>query len=140
MLDLNAAIIPGRSAAGIALGARASDLGLNTEPTRSQPGHGVSVYDLGPVRVWIREGVVDQIGVRATYTGAIGTGGIRIGSTLRHVAETLGPVFEDEEDNLVVAGFAGLSFETEQWRGEPGRETVDENLDAKITEIFVFSP
>ena len=140
MLDLNAAIVPGRSAAGIALGARASDLGFRTDPSRLDLGQGVSVCDLGPVRVWIREGMVDQIGVRAPYAGAIETGGIRIGSTLREVAEALGRVFEDDEDNLIVADCAGLSFETGQWRGEPGREIVDENLDAKITAIFVFTP
>ena len=45
-----------------------------------------------------------------------------------------------DEDNLVVEGVPGICFETEQWRGRPGRETGDENLDAKITEILVFSP
>jgi hypothetical protein len=139
VLDLDAAIIPGRGAAGIVLGAPASDLELG-RASRTQLHAGVSVYDLGPVLVWTRNGVVDQIGVRAPYAGSIATKGIRIGSTLREVAGACGPVFEDDEDTLVVEGMPGICFETEQWRGGPGCETVDENLDAKITEIFVFSP
>ena len=139
MLDLDAAIIPGRGAAGIAVGAPVSDLELHgASPVQLHDG--VSVYDLGPVRIWTRNGVVDQIGVQASYIGSIGQSGIRIGSTLQNVAEALGPVLEDDEDNLVVEGVPGICFETEQWRGGPGRETVDNNLDAKITEIFVFSP
>lgn len=139
MLDLDAAIIPGRQAAGIAVGAPVSDVELKGA-SPMQLGDGVSVYDLGAVKVWTRNGVVDQIGVRASYAGLIGESGIGIGSKLREVAEALGPVLENDEDDLVVQGMPGICFETEQWRGGPGGETVDENLDAKVTEIFVFAP
>ena len=58
MLDITAAVIPGHSAAGIAIGAPATKLELRGA-SRMQLRNGLAVYDLGPVRVWIRNGVVD---------------------------------------------------------------------------------
>jgi len=139
MPDLHATIVPGRTAAGIVVGTPVSELDL-AGASFAQLQDGISVCHLGPVRVWIRNGVVDQVGVQGAYSGSIERSGIRIGNTLRDVVEALGPIFEDDEDNLVVRGVPGICFETEQWRGEPGGETVDQNLDARITEIVVFSP
>lgn len=94
--------------------------------------------ELGPVSVWIREGLIDQIGVTAGYRGAVAGTDVGIGCTLRQVSTALGEVFENDEDNLCVDGLPGICLETTVWAGAPGREAVAHNLDAKITQIYVF--
>ena len=138
MLDLHATIEPGKTAAGLSIGESVTGLPEAAVATRSSRGAEIELFDFGPVRVWVKDGVIYQIGVRHGYSGHVGGTTIGIGSSIQQVRDVLGPVFEDNEDNLVVAQVPGLCFETEAWRGDPGRETVEENLDAKLTEIFVF--
>jgi hypothetical protein len=133
MMDVEAPIRPGYGAAGLALGGSADALGCD-EGSRTWLGDR-EVIDLGVVVVWVRAGFIEQICVRRSYAGAIAGTEVRIGSTLQQVGDVFGPVFEDDEDNLVVSGLPGLCFETERWRGDG----VAQNLDAKITEICVFS-
>jgi len=138
MLDLLARIEPGRTAAGLAIGGAILPLARDERHTTRDLGNGLELLDFGSVRVWAKGGVIEQIGVRGGYSGQVIGTAIGLGSTLQQVVAALGPVVEDEEDNLIVADLSGLCFETEAWLGEPGLETVEENLHARLTEIFVF--
>jgi CRISPR/Cas system-associated endoribonuclease Cas2 len=139
MLHLDAIIEPGKAAAGLSIGEPVAGLPEAAVATRSTLGDEIELFDFGPVRVWVKDGLIDQIGVRRGYSGYVGRTTIGVGSSIQQLRDVLGPVVEDEEDNLVVAQVPGVCFETEAWRGDPGCETVEENLDAKLTEIFVFS-
>jgi hypothetical protein len=136
--DLNAPIIPGKTAAGIAVGSTVKDFILRAAPTlTTELSSGVIRYEFGPVvKVWVRNGVVDQIGVYAGYHGLL-DGKIGIGSTIAQVEDWCGsPVEEDEEDNLIAPGSHGWCFDTEDWVGEL---TVSSNRNAAVKQIFVLS-
>jgi hypothetical protein len=139
-VDLGAGINPGKGAAGLALG-------NPVETFRRLPGTrsvrvagGLERLDHGPVVVWARGGLIEQIGVGAGYAGEVLATGVRIGNTLGDVRSALGRVFEDELDALVVEGVPGLALETDTWAGEPGREALEENWGVAITEFHVFRP
>jgi hypothetical protein len=138
MLNFHAQIEPGRGAAGLSIGDPIGPLPEAERHAARDLGNGLTLLDFGSVRVWARGGAVEQIGLRGQYNGCVAGTAIGVGSTLQQVVDALGPVGEDEEDNLVALEIPGLCFETEAWRGEAGRETVEENLDAQLTEIFVF--
>ncbi len=122
--DLEAPIVPGRSLGGVEVGAAADEmLGSSRAPR----------IEIGPVVVWLTEGIVYQVGTRAGYRGQVLGTGIGLGSSLADVERELGRVLEDEEDNLIVEGCAGLVLETEAWSGESLRA----NLQARISQIMV---
>jgi len=68
--------------------------------------HGAIKYDFGPIHLLVVDGTVFQIGVFAGYRRSL-LGGIKIGSTIEDIQQAIGPVIEDEEDNLVVSGPPG---------------------------------
>jgi len=139
-LDLDAPILPGHGAAGLMLGESAARLPAPVPTGRRHESAGRKCHDFGAVLAWVRDGIIEQITLLPPYRGRIGSGSIGLGSTLREVSHELGPLLEDEHDYLVVEGMPGLSFETGMWRGVPGCETVEENLDANVTEIHVWRP
>jgi hypothetical protein len=122
MLDLNAPIVPGESAAGIRVGQRIEELRL--EPNAVKRLEECERWDFGPVRLWVRAGIVEQIGVREGYRGKVDDT-VTIGATLSEIQERVGTVVEDDEDNLIVEGYPGWCFETEGL--------------GEITEIFVYA-
>ncbi len=128
-LDLTALITPGKSAAGVLLDERTSALPL---PLKSAPLSGLERLDYSSVSVWVRQGTVCQICVHQGYSGTLPEG-IHIGSTIADVERLIGRVEEDSEDNLIVAGYPGWCFETEEWHGHG----IDDNQDARITHICV---
>jgi hypothetical protein len=129
--DLNAAILPGRSAAGIEIGSAMTESEVRPDSVRRLAG--CTVFDFKSVSVWIKDGLVTQIGVHAAYEGALGQM-IRIGSTLAEVSQWAGcKIIEDEEENLVLECLPGCSFETSDWAGEE----IKNNMNAPITWIFV---
>lgn len=130
MIDLDASIEAGKTAAGLSIGdsvRRFAEIALSTG---HELGDDFELLELDAVRVWVREGFIVQIGVRGAYGGRVGETTIGVGSTIRHVEAAIGPIVEDDEDNLIVVDVPGLSFETEAWR---------HCLDARVTEIFVFA-
>jgi hypothetical protein len=135
MLNLTAPIVPGVSAAGIQIGERVDLLLAQRCPDRQIELRGVVRLEFGPIHLWVEGERVTQIGVSFGYEGTL-AGAIRIGSTIGEVAALLGPVEEDDEDNLVVGALPGWCFETEQWLrdGEP-----EENADSRIDEIYIFA-
>lgn len=132
MLDLRAPIVPGKSAAGVMLGQSAQEIRVTPKAVSTLDGGEFLEFD--SVFLWVVDGLVDRICVSGVYGGLIGDT-VGIGSTLQQAQDSLGPVIEDESDNLVVVGLPGLSLETEAWKGPRGREMVGENLTARITEI-----
>jgi hypothetical protein len=137
MIDIDAPIVPGKSAAGLSIGGLVSELLVTVRPRSTTTLSSGERHDLGAIRVWAKEGVITQIGV---YSGCWGVlqPGIRIGSTIADVEDSFGSsVQEDEEDNLVVPDSPGWCFETEEW-GMP--QTISNNRNARIVSIFVFSP
>jgi len=131
VLALDAPIQPSVGAAGININAPAEEL---PKPKTREQLPELEVLDFGSVQIWLRAGRVDQIGVRKGYRGRL-NGTIGIGSSIRDVEAAIGPVSEDEEDNLIVLRSPGWCFETEQWRGHD----LADNGDAPITYIWVFA-
>jgi hypothetical protein len=134
--DLKAPIIPGKSAAGVQLGGNISKILAWAKPVTITPLTQGKCYYFGSVELWVNnESKVTQIGLHAGYQGKVANT-IGIGSTLGEVAASVGPVIEDEEDNLVVQGLAGCCFETHQWQQQ---KNALPDFTAKINEIYVFS-
>lgn len=134
--DLDAPIIPGKSAAGVQLGDNISAILEWAKPHTISPLTQGKSYHFGSVVLWVNnENKVTQIGLYPGYRGKV-VKAIGIGSTLGEVASTVGTVVEDEEDNLIVLGLSGCCFETHQWQQ---RQNDLPDLAAKIKEIYVFS-
>jgi hypothetical protein len=135
MFDLNAPIVPGNSAAGVSVGQTVEGILAETPPQAVVDLYSCTRFEFGTVHLWVRNGKVSQVGVYAGYLGSL-LQGIGIGSTIREIQSVLGPVVEDEEDNLIVEGSSGWCFETEEWLN--GHQP-DQNLDARVSEIYVFA-
>ena len=129
-IDLTAPIMPGKSAAGISLG---EELAALPRPLSRASFTGVERLDYLCVSLWVRQESVCQVGVREGYGGTLAEG-IGIGSTIADVERLIGRVQEDAEDNLIVVGYSGWCFETEEWRGH----SIEENRGARITGIFIY--
>jgi len=129
-IDLKAPIEPGRGAGGILLGDPVDEL---PPPTARVQLHEAERSDYPSVSVWVRQGLVDQVGVRAGYAGKL-LGSLAIGTSIQDVARELGTVTEDDEDNLIVPGSPGWCFETEAWTLS---HKLEDNRASRITEIFV---
>lgn len=135
MLDLNAPILPGQSAAGIQVGQSIAEvlhqvpaLTIETSPT-------LTLYKFGAVWVWSQDEIVDQIAVFEGYTGTLPSG-VGLGMSLAEVQLRMGLVVEDWDDTLRVEGSDGWCFDTSSW--DNGWE-VEQNLEAKLVEIAVFN-
>lgn len=135
MFDLDAAIIPGRSAAGISIGTAADEILSREQPLRRQPLKTQELLTFDSVELWVEDGRVRQIALSAGYRGTL-AGSVGIGTTLGDVISLLGPVEEDEEDNLIVPGLPGWCFDTTHWTG--GGE-ARENLTARVEVVIVFA-
>jgi hypothetical protein len=135
-MNLDDVIVPGESAGGIRVGQRINQVLAVEGSVEAERFHGVEKYVFGAVTVWVRDGLITQVGVRAPYTGKLAQG-IGIGSTIGEVESAIGRIGQDGEDNLVVPTSPGWCFETEVWlRGKSPRD----NRSARVTEIFVFAP
>jgi hypothetical protein len=135
MIDLDAPIVPGKSAAGISVGSTVGDLLSMVGPHSTTKLSNGEWHDLGSIRVWTKDGMVTQVGVYSGYRGMLQPG-IGVGSTISDVEASFGcSVQEDKEDNLVVPTSPGWCFETEEWKSP---KTAGNNRTARITSIFVF--
>ena len=135
MIDLDAPIVPGKSAAGVFVGSAVSELLSAVGKYSTTKLSGGERHDLGVVKVWAEDGVISQVGVGSGYRGMLQPG-IGVGSTISEVEVSFGcSVQEDEEDSLVVPTSPGWCFETEEWKPP---QTVSNNRNARIVSIFVF--
>jgi hypothetical protein len=89
-LDVHTAIVPGKTAAGLFVGDPITVLPEPTGTMRTTLGDNVELIDYGPVRIWIRNGAIEQIGVLSGYTGYVSGTSIGIGSSIRQVIKILG--------------------------------------------------
>lgn len=137
MIDLNAPIVPAKSAAGVSIGDSVAPLLATIRPRSTRTLYFGESHDLGEIRVWAKDGVVYQIGVYSGYRGILEPN-IHIGSSIADVENSFGcTVQEDEDDNLVVPNSRGWCFETEEWRAPM---TVSNNRQRQIVSIFIFNP
>ena len=136
MFDLDAAIIPGESAAGVCVGQTIADILVDEKPNAIVCLRAAIKYDFGIVHLWVTDGSISQIGLFSGYRGLMQSG-IKIGSTIGEIQRAIGPVVEDDEDNLVVPGSLGWCFETEEWL--EGHQP-EQNPNAQVSEIYVFRP
>jgi hypothetical protein len=121
--------VPGQSAARLSIGDDIGNIHLSGGVSEASV-----KFELGAVTIWTTDNLIEQIRVGSGYEGLL-LGKVGIGSTLFEVEkEFRSSVQEDEGDNLVVLGVPGLCFETETWNGHE----VKDNLDSRITHIFVF--
>lgn len=128
MLILDAPIVPGQQAAGICLGTEIGGVLASLGPhVVEELGCGTVRYSTTSVRFWVKNGAIDQIGVREGYQGRL-FDTVVIGSRLADVEVALGRVVEDDEDNLVVLEVPGVIF-----------EVCSEDLE-RISEVFVYRP
>lgn len=135
VFNLDAPIMPGKSAAGISIDDSIEDILLQAQPFTITDLSQEKRYQFGSVSLWVNDkGKIKQIGLYPGYRGKIADL-IGIGSTISEVIGSLGIVVEDEEDNLVVEGLPGWCFDSSQWRllrsGVP-------DTSATITEMFIF--
>lgn len=132
--DLQATIIPGKSAAGLEIGSFLGDLLSHAHFVTATPASDLLRHEFGPVKVWALHGIISQIGVYEGYEGKLE--GVGIGSTIADLEDQCHwRLLEDEEDNLVVDGKPGLAFETTAWGGD---HRITNNRDAKVIAIFVY--
>lgn len=132
MIDLNAPIVPGKSAAGVVLGTNISkvidDHRFSFSASNLDSKTGEMKYTSNNIVLWTQSEKICQIMVRENYQGLV-NGVMGVGTSLNLVRSQLGDTDLDEYDNLVIKGIAGLSIEID----------VDGNP-STVTEIYVFSP
>jgi hypothetical protein len=127
--DLDAPIVPGKSAAGFNLGEAISGLLKRIQPVGRRQESQYTVYEFVAVKVWSLADLITQIGVYDGYRGRLNRA-IGIGATIAEIESCFGAkVVEDEEDNLIADGVLGCSFEASSMQ-----------RDARINSIYVFPP
>lgn len=141
-MNIEAPIVPGESAAGIQLGSpieeilREQELHLSPEEVVNPlvPLPIITRYRSAIVDLWVREGIVDQIMVHDGYRGKL-MDTIGLGSTIADIERQIGPVEEDEGDNLVIRDLPGLCFEIEGYFPDSRDPAIRH---APIKEICIF--
>jgi len=143
LMNIDAPIVPGKSAAAIQLGSPIEEI-LEQHNNSFSPGEVVNLspsfplnirYRSAMVDVWAVEGKVEQIMVHDGYRGKL-MDTIGLGSTIADVERQIGPVEEDEEDNLVIRDCPGLLFEVEGYFPDVKDPAIRH---APIKEIYVVS-
>jgi hypothetical protein len=146
MLDNNAPIIPGVSAAGFYIGQfieRKGPIGalfVRESIRNSLAGSSEEVrYHSESVDLWVANNVIQQIGVHGTYHGML-LDHITLGMTIEDIERRISPCMEDDEDKLAIAGVEGLCFEVAWRQNHPAKELdlrLPELRVAPITRLFV---
>ncbi|HEY7357780.1 MAG TPA: hypothetical protein VH590_14985 [Ktedonobacterales bacterium] len=150
MLDLDAPLVPGQSAAGYRIGMSIEEIPQREralfQPTpildyRGQPTGGIRYRSLN-VDLWTdNAGHINQIGIHNGYRGKL-LDKIHLGMTADDIERLIGPCAEDDEDTLTIRGIRGFCFEV-PW--QPKR-SIPEDFDftwpelrfAPIDWMFVF--
>jgi len=146
-MNIEAPIIPGESAAGIRLGSLIEEV-LNehtnsfdsgeivkpTFPIRVTTRYRSAMVDLGVIK-----GKVEQIMVHDGYRGKL-MGTIGLGSTIADIERYIGPVEEDEEDNLVIRNIPGLVFEIEGYFPDLQKDPAYRFAPIKEISVVSLSP
>ena len=120
MFEPDALILPGTGAGGIRLGARIEDTlresGISFKAETPVIGgiamRGTTWHQSPMVILQEEDGRISSITVRDGYRGTL-RGGVAIGSTVAEVEARIGPVGENEWDELTIEGVPGVIFEIE---------------------------
>jgi hypothetical protein len=111
-IDLEAPIIPGRTAGNILLGTDVmsviedSDIQFEKDDKIE-----VIIYRSPNITLYTnREGTIHQIMVHGNYLGKINEK-VGLGTTYEDLQHYLGPVEEDDNDSMIVKKFPGFFFE-----------------------------
>jgi hypothetical protein len=143
-MNIEAPIIPGKSAAGIQLRSPIEEF-LNEHKNSFSSGEIANISPRFPQNiryrsamddVWAIEGNVEQIMVHGGYRGKL-MDKIGLGSTFADIERYIGSWEEDEEDNLVIRDLPGLFFRVEG--NFPDLKDPAFRF-APIKEIYVVSP
>jgi hypothetical protein len=149
MLDLDAPIIPGVSAAGFHIDQFIErSVPIGTPLIREQV-HSPIVRSPGTVRyrsesvdLWVANSVIQQIGVHAAYHGKL-LDHIMLGMTMEDIERLVGRCIEDDEDELAIYGVEGLCFDV-LWHPNYSTPVIDFSLPhlrfSPIAWFFVFQP
>ena len=146
MIDLDAPIIPGVSAAGFHIGQFFERNLLIGSAFVSEPIHSAFdrssntvCYRSESVDLWVTNSVIQQIGVHSAYRGKL-LGQIALGMTIEDIERRIGSSMEDNEDKLAIGGVEGLRFDI-AWRPNHRAKALDLRLPelriAPITWFFV---
>jgi hypothetical protein len=149
MLDLDAPIIPGISAAGFHIGQfieRNQSMGtlFVSEPIHNPYVHSSDEvhyrYRSESVDLWVTNSLIQQIGVHGAYRGKL-FDHITLGMTIDDIERFIGLCMEDDEDNLAITGIGGLCFDV-AWQHNHFVPDVDCQLPefrfSPITWFYVF--
>lgn len=140
-LDLDAPIVPGKSAGGCHIGQSIEDLPAldgkqwPREPILDYRGlpTGQTILRSDAVDLWVtQEHVISQIGVHGAYRGKL-FDWIGLGMTIDDIERLVGPCAENIEDNLSIYGIRGFVFDVE-WRPHQSNP----HLDFQLPEASVF--
>ena len=135
VFNLDAPIVPGKSAAGVSIGDNIEDILLQAKPFTITDLSQEKRYQFGSVSLWANnEGKIKQIGLYPGYRGKIAES-IGVGSTISEIITSLGAVVEDEEDNLVVDGSPGWCFDSSGWQS---LQSGVPDTSATVSEIYIF--
>jgi len=89
MLDLESVIVPAKAAGRVSIGSAVSDfLSFNRPQSTTQLADGEK-HDFGAVQIWVKNGIVTQVGVYSGYEGMLQSA-IRIGSTIADIEDCFG--------------------------------------------------
>jgi hypothetical protein len=137
-MNLDAPILPGKSAAGINLGSSIRDVIAVEKPDRIQQLMACDTFTFGPVKIWAgKNGLITEICV-GNSCNATTPQGVRVGMNLRQIEQKIGEPYEDEEDVLQIRGIPGLALETTPWKEEYSSHAGRFDPDAVVTHLFVF--
>jgi len=149
MLDLNATIVPGVSAAGFHVGQLIESNGPEASMFVGEPifkphvpsSDGVHYrYRSESVDLWVTNSLINHIGVHGACHGKL-LDHITLGMTIDDIERLIGPCMEDDEDSLAITGIGGLCFDI-AWQPNHFVPNVDwespELRFSPITWLYVF--
>jgi hypothetical protein len=159
VIDLDAPIVPGESAGGIAIGSRIEQVlnatgdCLHLDSQVADRGRPVpdwlarymppslfsTVYRSAAIDLWVKDGVVHQVGVHDGYRGKL-LSAVGIGSTLLDIKAYIGAWTENDEDALVLVDFPGICFDIDAVLRGTLEASITDLRHTPISRIFVYAP
>jgi hypothetical protein len=87
------------------------------------------------VDLWVTDDAITQIALFQGYRGKVG-GKVGLGSRLARIEELWGPIYQNDDDNLVATRLPGWCFEFPDCR-ELDDPVAD--LQVRVHEIYVYA-
>jgi len=143
-IDLNAPVVPGKSAAGFSLGIQKNDVSkedldlftvteIVNEYVKGPP---LYKYYTDEVVLFFEQDQLMQIGLFNNYKGTV-YNDFGLGSVVKDFETVFGDIVEGDEDQLIFSNLKGLCFEVDSstysstnWKIEIPKQ--------KVTEIYIY--